>query len=375
MRFQTKAIHFGQEPDPQTGAVVPPIVTATTFVQKSPGQPKEFEYSRVSTPTRKILETCFASLEQGDFALALSSGCASMHLITQLLKPGDTLLAEQDLYAGSVRLFHHLKAVQNLNIVFTDFSNLNQVQNKVSSLKPKMIWIETPSNPLLKIIDISSIAQIKTKDSLLVVDNTFATPYLQQPLSLGADVVVHSATKYIGGHSDSLAGLIVTKRSDLKDMLSFLNKTIGPALSPFDSYLLLRSLKTLGLRMERHCHNAQTVAEFLEDHPKVAKVFYPGLKSHPQYTLSQKQMSGFGGMVSFYIKDSERESTKFLEHLKIFKLAESLGAVESLAEHPLSMTHSSFNHSGITNTLLRLSVGIEHQDDLLEDLNQSFNSL
>ncbi len=375
MKFQTKAIHSAQQPNSLTGSVVTPIVTSTTFAQKSPGKHSGFEYSRVSSPTRKTLEDCFADLELGDFSLALSSGCASMHLITQLLNSGETILAEEDLYGGSIRLLKHLTKVQNLKVVFIDFSNLDLVQEKISQLKPQMIWIETPTNPLLKIIDIKRISEKKSKECLLTVDNTFSTPYFQTPLSLGADIVFHSATKYIGGHSDCLSGLIVTKREDLKEKLSFLNKTIGPILSPFDSYLLLRSLKTLSLRMEAHTKNAQLVANFLETHNQVEKVLYPGLKSHPQHDLAKKQMSGFGGVVSFFIKGKKESAKKFLENLKIFTLAESLGAVESLAEQPLVMTHGSFSSSGITENLLRLSVGIEHIEDLLEDLDQAFKAL
>ncbi len=375
MRFQTKIIHSGQAPDSLTGAVVTPIVTAVTFAQKSPGEETEFEYSRVSAPTRKALENCFADLELGTFSLALASGCASMSLITQLLTPGETILAEEDLYGGSIRLLEHLKKAQGLKVVTIDFSKEDLVQEKISQLKPKMIWIETPTNPLLKIIDIKKVAKKKSKESLLVVDNTFATPYFQTPLTLGADIVFHSATKYIGGHSDCLSGLIVTKREDLKEQFSFLNKTIGPVLSPFDSYLLLRSLKTLSLRMDAHTKNAQSIAEFLENHKQVEKVIYPGLKSHPQFELAKKQMSGAGGVLSFFIKGTGKETKKFLEHLKIFTLAESLGAVESLAEQPLTMTHGSFSSSGVTENLVRFSVGIEHIEDLLNDLDQAFKAL
>ena len=374
MKFQTKAIHAGQKPDTQTGAVVTPIVTATTFAVKEPGQPAEYEYSRVSTPTRKTLETCIAELEGGKFALATASGCSAMHLVSQILKPGELILSEEDLYGGSLRLLQHLKRAQSLKVKTIDFSNREIVQQSLDE-KPKMIWIESPTNPLLKIIDIQMVAQKKSPDSLLVVDNTFASPYFQRPLNLGADVVVHSATKYIGGHSDCLAGLIVFKREDLKDAFSFLNKTIGPVLSPFDSYLLLRSLKTLSLRMERHEQNAFKLAEFLSSHEQVEQVLYPGLANHPGYDVAQKQMSGFGGMLSFFIKGNQRQAVKFLKSLKIFTLAESLGAVESLAEHPLTMTHGSHGSEAITENLIRLSVGLEHSEDLIADLNQGFTCL
>lgn len=371
MKFETKAIHSGQKPDTQSGAVVTPIVTATTFAIKEPGQAVEYEYSRVSTPTRKTLESCFKELEGGSFAYALASGCSAMHLICQLLKPGDLVLAEEDLYGGTLRLLSHLEKVQNIKVKLMDFSNLSNVEKHLSE-NPKMIWLESPTNPLLKIIDIKAVAQKKSSSALLVVDNTFASPYFQKPLDLGADIVVHSATKYIGGHSDCLGGLIVFKRKDLKESFDFFNKTIGSVLSPFDSYLLLRSLKTLSVRMERHETNALQVAKFLSSHKKVEQVLYPGLSSHTGYDIAKKQMSGFGGMLSFFIKGDKKQSIKFLQNLKIFTLAESLGAVESLAEHPLTMTHGSHGSSAIKDNLIRLSVGIENVEDLIEDLSQAF---
>ena len=374
MKFQTKAIHVGQKPEVQTGAVVTPIVTSTTFAIKEPGKPAEYEYSRVSTPTRNTLENCFAELEGGNFALALASGCSAMHLVSQLLKPGDLILAEEDLYGGSLRLLKHLEQTQHLQIKTLDFSNLKTVEKNVDDTV-KMIWIESPTNPLLKIIDIKAIAQQKSPETLLVVDNTFASPYFQKPLELGADIVVHSATKYIGGHSDCLAGLIVFKREDLKEPFSFFNKTIGPVLSPFDSYLLLRSLKTLSLRMERHEQNAFKVADFLSSNKDVEQVLYPGLVNHPGHNVAKKQMSGFSGMLSFFVKGNQDRAIKFLKNLKIFTLAESLGAVESLAEHPLTMTHGSYGSGAIKENLIRLSIGIEHYEDLIEDLKQSFNNL
>ena len=374
MKFQTKAIHFGQKPDSITGAVVTPIVTSTTFKIKEPGQPVEYDYARVSTPTRKTLEICFAELEGGKYALALASGCSAMHLVTQLLKPGDLILAEKDLYGGSLRLLKHLETVQGLKVKTIDFSNEELIEKNLQH-KPQMIWLESPTNPGLKIIDIKKVAEKKSPNSLLVVDNTFASPYFQKPLDLGADIVLHSATKYIGGHSDSLAGLIVFNREDLKESLLFFNKSLGPVLSPFDSYLLLRSLKTLSLRMERHEYNALKVADFLSRHSQVEKVLYPGHKSHPQYELAKKQMSGFSGVLSFFIKGNQKQAIKFLKNLKIFTLAESLGAVESLAEHPLTMTHGSYGSELVKENLIRLSIGIEDSEDLIEDLNQSFSSL
>ena len=374
MKFQTKAIHAGQKPETSTGAVVTSIVTSTTFAIKEPGKPVEYDYSRVSSPTRKTLENCFAELEGGKFALALASGCSAMHLVSQLLKPGDLILAEEDLYGGSLRLLKHLEQTQHLKLKIIDFSNVETVEKNIDETV-KMIWIESPTNPLLKILDIKTIAQQKSPGTLLVVDNTFASPYFQKPLELGADIVVHSATKYIGGHSDCLAGLIVFKREDLKEPFLFLNKTIGPVLSPFDSYLLLRSLKTLSLRMERHENNAFKLANFLISHKDVEQVLYPGLTSHPGHIVAKKQMSGFSGMLSFFIKGNQDRAVKFLKNLKIFTLAESLGAVESLAEHPLTMTHGSYGSGAIKENLIRLSVGIEHPEDLIEDLKQSFNDL
>lgn len=374
MKFETKAIHSGQAPDKQTGAVVTPIVTATTFETKEPGKPTEYEYARVSSPTRKTLEKCFAELEEGKQAYALASGCSAMHLILQLLKPGELILAEEDLYGGTLRLLSHLEKVQNLKVKTLDFSDFKKVSGQLND-KVKMIWLESPTNPLLKIVDIQAIAQSKPPDTLLVVDNTFASPYFQKPLDLGADIVIHSATKYIGGHSDSLAGLIVFRREDLKESFDFFNKTIGPVLSPFDSYLLLRSLKTLSLRMERHEQNALALAKFLNDHKEVERVLYPGLASHPGHSTAKKQMSGFGGMLSFLIKGSQSRAIKFLKNLKLFTLAESLGAVESLAEHPLTMTHGSHGSESLRDNLIRLSVGIEGMEDLKTDLDQAFQKL
>lgn len=371
MKFQTKAIHAGQKPDALTGAVVTPIVTATTFAIKEPGQDSKYEYSRVSTPTRDSLETCIAQLESGQEALALSSGCSAMHLVSQILKPGDLVLAEEDLYGGSLRLLDHLKKVQNITVRLLDFSNLDLIE-KYFDDKVRMIWIESPTNPLLKIINIKAVAQKKSPNSLLVVDNTFASPFFQKPLELGADIVVHSATKYIGGHSDCLAGLLIFNKKELKESFSFLRKTLGPVLSPFDSYLLLRSLKTLSLRMERHEFNALKIAEFLNSHKQVEKVLYPGLVTHKDHHLAKQQMTGFSGVVSFFIKADQKTTIKFLQNLKLFTLAESLGTVESLAEHPLTMTHGVYSNRFITGNLIRLSLGIEHYEDLIADLEQSF---
>ncbi|MCZ0932851.1 MAG: PLP-dependent aspartate aminotransferase family protein [Oligoflexia bacterium] len=372
MKFQTKAIHSHQKPDKETGAVVTPIVTTTTFAVKEPGAPAEYDYARVSTPTRKALEQCFADLEGGKRCLALASGCSAMHLILQLLNPGDLVLAEEDLYGGTHRLLKHLEKVQKIRVKNVDFSNLSQVKKSLSN-EVKMIWLESPTNPLLKVCDISAIAGAKPKEALLVVDSTFASPYFQRPLDLGADIVIHSATKYIGGHSDCLAGLIVFNKEDLKEKFVFFNKTIGPVLSPFDSYLLLRSLKTLSLRMERHEQNALQTAYFLEEQARVEKVLHPGLSSHPNYATAKKQMTGFGGVLSFFIQGGQKQAISFLKSLRIFTLAESLGAVESLAEHPLTMTHGSHASPSITENLIRLSVGLEDIEDIKEDLKQALN--
>ena len=315
MKFETKAIHSSQKPDPQTGAVVTPIVTSTTFHIKEPGQPVEYDYSRVSTPTRKTLENCVADLEQGSYSFALSSGCAAMHMVSQLLSPGDLVLAEEDLYGGSLRLLDHLKKVQNIQVRLIDFSNLDQVKKELQS-QVKMIWLESPTNPLLKVIDIEAVSKVKSAETLLVVDNTFASPYFQTPLKLGADIVAHSATKYLGGHSDCLAGLLISHREDLKEAFSFFNKTIGSVLSPFDSYLLLRSLKTLAVRMERHEKNTLALAHFLESHSQVEKVLYPGLKSHAGYQVAQKQMKGFWRSFKFF---HQRRSVKSFGFFKEFK--------------------------------------------------------
>ena len=370
MKFETRAIHAGQKPDSATGALVTPIVTSTTFAQSEPGRPGDYEYSRLSSPTRKALETCMADLEGGLSAVAVSSGCSAMELLCQFLKPGDLVLAEEDLYGGTLRLLKLMEETRGITVDFLDFSNVSQVKGKVQ-LNPKMIWLETPTNPLLKIIDIKKIQDLKKPECLLVVDSTFATPCFQSPLSLGADFVFHSATKYLGGHTDVLGGIIVTRREDLSERMLFLAKTLGPVLSPFDSYLLLRSLKTLSLRMKAHEKNAFQTAEFLESHDQVHRVFYPGLKSHPQFSIAKSRMSGFGGMVSFRLKGGEEKARRFLKKLKIFTLAESLGAVESLAEHPRSMTHRAFSSKGVTEDLIRLSVGIEHIEDLIGDLKHA----
>ncbi len=375
--FSTRAIHVGQDPDPTTGAVMTPVYLTTTYAQSSPGVHKGYEYSRTANPTRKAFEDCLASLENVKHGFALASGCSATNIVMHLLKAGEHVLAGDDMYGGTFRLFDKVMTQHGLSFSYVDFTNLTSIEK---SIKPttKMIWLETPTNPTLKIFDIKKIAELaKAKGLLLAVDNTFMSPYFQTPADLGADLVVHSTTKYIGGHSDVLGGAILTNRSDLAEKLQFLVNSIGAVASPFDSYMSLRSLKTLAVRMKQHEFNAMKVAKFLSDHPKVEKVVYPGLKSHPQFDLAQSQMKGFGGMITFYIKGGMTAARGFLESVKVFTLAESLGGVESLIEHPGIMTHASVpaerrKELGIDDSLIRLSVGIEDIEDLIEDLDQAF---
>ena len=375
--FSTRAIHFGQDPDPTTGAVMIPINLSTTFVQSSPGVHKGYEYSRTANPTRTAYEKCLASLENAQYGFALSSGCSATHIVLNLLQIGDHVLAGDDLYGGTVRLFDQVMSSKGLKVSYADFTDLSQLESSVNS-STKLIWLETPTNPTLKIFDIKKIAAFtKAHNILLAVDNTFMSPYFQNPISLGADIVVHSTTKYVGGHSDVLGGAIVTHREDLAENLAFLTNSIGSVASPFDSYLALRSLKTLSLRMQAHQRNALEIANFLEEHPKVNRVVYPGHPTHPQHELAKEQMSGFGGMIAFFIQGGLEASRSFLENLKIFTLAESLGGVESLVEHPGIMTHSSVPEErrkklGITDSLIRLSIGVEDCKDLTSDLEQAF---
>ena len=376
MKIQTQAIHGGQQLDPETGAVIPPVVEATTFAQIAPGRLKKgYDYSRAGNPTRDALERCLAALEGGRFAFAHSSGCASMHIVCQLLKPGDVILAEEDLYGGALRLFRHAEKAQGIRLFLHDFSDLEGLKEKISALKPRLLWLETPTNPLLKVIDIEAASSLRDpQKTFLAVDSTFATPALQKPLELGADIVLHSGTKYLGGHSDILSGAIIARREDLAERLKFLSLSLGPALSPKDSSLLLRSLKTLPLRMEAHSQNGLSIAQFLERHPAAERVFYPGLASHKSFSVAKRQMKGgFSGMVSFHIKGGKKAAMDFLGRLQIFTLAESLGAVESLASHPKTMTHSSFSSEGVTDSLIRLSAGLEHKDDLVDDLRLAFS--
>lgn len=373
--FSTRAIHAGQKPDKETGAIMTPVYMSSTFVQESPGKHTGYEYSRTSNPTRKAYEDCLASLEGGCAGFALASGSAATTTVLSLLKKGDHIIAGDDMYGGTFRLFDKVLKKLGLEFSFVDLAKDNWASFIQDNTK--MIWLETPTNPMLKIFDIQKIANhANTKNILLAVDNTFMSPYFQQPLSLGADIVVHSVTKFINGHSDIIGGAIVVKDEDLSEEIAFLSNAIGAIAGAFDSYLALRSLKTLVVRMEQHQENALCVAHFLEKHKGVSKVIYPGLKTHPQHKLACQQMSGFGAVVSFYIKGGVNEACKFLENLQLFALAESLGGVESLAQHPGIMTHASVPKEqrislGIDDTLIRLSVGIENKEDLLADINQA----
>ena len=371
------AIHAGQSADPTTGAIMPPIYQTSTYRQESPGVFKDgYDYARTKNPTRTALENNLAALEGGSFGVAFSSGCASIAATLHLLQTGDHVLVCDDVYGGTFRIFDKVYSKLGIEFSMIDFSNSKKFEHAFKA-NTKLIWIETPTNPMLKIFDIEKIAAIaKAKNCLLAVDNTFATPYLQNPLALGADIVSHSSTKYIGGHSDVVGGALIVKDKYLADKLYFLQNAIGAIPAPQDCFLLLRSTKTLHIRMQRHCENAVKIADFLDQHEKIEKVIYPGLKSHPQHTLAAKQMRGFGGMISAVIKGGIKESRKFLEKVKIFALAESLGGVESLIEHPAIMTHASIPAEqraalGISDGLIRLSVGIEDSGDLIEDLSQA----
>lgn len=375
MKFETRVIHVGGEPDPTTGAIMPPIYQTSTYVQSSPGEHKGYEYTRSHNPTRTRLEECLASLENANHCLVTASGLSASSLIMHMLPKGSTVFCGDDVYGGTYRLFS--KVFPDIhNFSFVDTTNLTTLQEQVTAKKPALIWIETPTNPLLKISDIAGVVKIaKSVGALVVVDNTFMSPCFQNPLDQGADLVVHSMTKFINGHSDVVGGALMMNSQDLRDRLFYLQNAIGPSQSPFDSWLVLRGVKTLSLRMKAHEQNALKVATFLEKHPKVERVVYPGLKSHPQYELAQKQMKGSGGMITFFIKGGIEESRRFLETVKLFALAESLGGVESLVDHPAIMTHASIpkevrEQLGIFDNLIRLSVGIENIDDLLADLEK-----
>ena len=380
MKFNTKVIHGGQHPEPHTGAVNVPVFLTSTYAQNSPGDLKAgYEYSRGGNPTRQALEDALASIENGAKGLAFGSGLAAIDAVLKLLNPGDEVIAVDDLYGGTYRMFVRLFEKYQLKFTFVNFDDASKISEFITD-KTKLIWLETPTNPLMKLVDIKAVCDlVKGKNILVAVDNTFATPYIQKPLDLGADIVMHSATKYLGGHSDVVAGALVAKDEKVGDELHFIQFASGGILGPHDSYLVLRGIKTLALRMQKHSENGYEVAKYLENHPKVEKVIYPGLKSHPQHDLALKQMKESGGMVSFTFKSGRKEdAVKFMESIKVITLAESLGGVESLANLPAVMTHASIPAEkraklGITDDLIRLSIGIEDIDDLIADLEQALN--
>jgi cystathionine gamma-lyase len=375
--FATRAIHAGQSPDPTTGAIMPPIYATSTYVQKSPGVHKGYEYSRTQNPTRMAYERCIADLESGTHGFAFASGMAAIGTILELIDSGSHVIALDDLYGGTRRLFSGVRERSSgLEFSYVDMTDVSAVESALQD-NTLMIWIESPSNPLLKIVDFKAIADIAAgKDILLVCDNTFATPYIQRPLELGCDIVMHSATKFLNGHSDMVGGIAVTADENLAERLAYLQNSIGAVAGPFDSFLALRGLKTLDVRMERHCRSAAVIAEWLEQDDRVESVLYPGLSSHPQHELARTQMSDFGGIVTFLIKGELAEARRFLESCEVFALAESLGGVESLIDHPGIMTHASVPEKdrealGISDQLIRLSIGIEALDDLIADLDQA----
>jgi len=378
-RFSTRAIHAGQEPDPSTGAIMTPIYATSTYVQQSPGVHKGYEYARTQNPTRMAYERCVADLESGVRGFAFASGLAATATLLDLLNSGDHVIACDDLYGGTYRLFERVRRRSaGLDFTFIDFSDPRALDVALNP-RTKMIWVETPSNPLLKLIDLRAVAEFgKAHGVLTVADNTFASPYLQRPIEYGFDLVLHSATKYLNGHSDMVGGVVVVgENRDLADRLAFLQNAVGAISGPFDSFLALRGLKTLHLRMQRHSENAAEIARWLERHPGVSRVIYPGLQSHPQHDLAASQMKGFGGMLTAILRGDLDSTRRFLEHCRLFALAESLGGVESLIEHPAIMTHASLpaerrRAAGITDTLVRLSVGVEDVDDLKEDLQRAF---
>ena len=377
MKFATKAIHAGQEPDPTTSAVMTPIYQTSTYWQASPGDNKGYEYSRGTNPTRKALEDCIAALENAKYGLAFSSGMGATDAVMKLLKPGDEVITGDDLYGGSYRIFTKIFAAYGIKFHFISFDNPENIR-KYANKHTKLIWVETPTNPTMQIVDIEAVANIsKELETTLVVDNTFASPYLQNPIDLGADIVMHSVTKYIGGHSDVVMGALVTNNEELYKKLWFIYNACGATPGPQDSFLVLRGIKTLHLRMKAHCENGRKVAQYLKNHPRVAKIYWPGFEDAPGHEVAKKQMRDFGGMISITLKDATLEDTfKIASSFKVFTLAESLGGVESLINHPATMTHGSIPKEvrekvGVVDSLLRLSVGVEDIDDLLEDLEQA----
>ena len=378
MKFNTKTIHGGQIKEKAYGAVMPPIYQTSTYSQKSPGEHSGYEYSRTQNPTRHALERSIASLENAKYGLAFSSGLSAIDAIMKLFSPGDEIISTNDLYGGSYRLFEKVFKKFGLKFVFTDLRNLNEIENLISS-KTKLIWVETPTNPMINIVDIEGLSKIcKTNNLLLAVDNTFSTPFLQKPIDLGADIVMHSATKFLAGHSDVILGLLALSNKKLAEKLFFMQNSSGAICGPMDSFLTLRGIKTLHVRMQRHCENARVIANYLKKHDKVDNVYWPGFENHPNHNIAKSQMNDFGGMISFTVKGNFDLVKRITSSFKIFTLAESLGGVESLVNHPATMTHASIpkkerDKIGITDNLIRLSVGIEDISDLVDDIEQAIN--
>lgn len=377
MKQATKFIHAGAEPDPSTGAIMIPIYQTSTYVQSSPDVHKGYDYSRAGNPTRTALEIACAEIENGKFGLIFSSGVAATDAVIKLLKPGDEVIASNDMYGGTFRLFSKIFAKFGIKFLYVNMSDVKNISDNINS-NTKLIWIETPTNPLMNIVDIAATTAIAKQHNILVcVDNTFASPYLQNPLDLGADLVMHSSTKYLGGHSDVIQGCLVVNDKQLREDLFFIQKSSGAVPGPLDCFLVLRGIKTLHVRMQRHCENGRKIANFLRNHPKVAKVYWPGFEDHPNHEIAKKQMRDFGGMISFELKDDSPETLKrVVSSTKIIALAESLGGVESLINHPATMTHASIPReerikNGLQDSLIRLSIGIEDADDLMDDLNQA----
>ncbi len=381
-KFSTRAIHDGQEPDQATGAIMTPIYASSTFVQQSPGVHKGYDYSRSGNPTRTALESCMASLEDGKWGFAFASGLAAENAVLDTLEAGSHIIAMEDMYGGTFRLFDKVRKISAaLEVTYIDLNNEQELENSIKA-NTRLIWVETPTNPMLTIVDLQKVAAVAQKHGILTVcDNTFASPCLQRPFDFGIDIVVHSATKYLNGHSDVIAGIVVVKEDrELAEKIRFIQKATGGILSPFESFLVLRGIKTLPLRIKAHCAAAMIIAGFLEKHPKVEKVIYPGLESFPQHELAKRQMNDFGGMITFLLKGGIEESRRFLEKTKLFALAESLGGIESLIEHPAIMTHASIPKEmreklGVADNLVRMSVGLEDTDDLLNELEEALRAV
>lgn len=381
MKFGTKVVHAGVEPDPSTGAIMTPIFQTSTYVQESPAQHKGYAYARGANPTRNALQKSLAALENGKHAICFSSGMGATDAVIKLLNPGDEVITSHDLYGGSYRMFRRVFEKYGIKFHFTDLTDVNNIGPLLND-KTRLLWIETPTNPLMNIVDIKACVDlVKKKNVIVAVDNTFASPYLQNPLDLGADIVMHSVTKYLGGHSDVIMGALITNNDALYQDLHFIMNSCGAVPGPQDSFLVLRGIKTLHLRMERHCVNGKIVAEFLRAHPKVGKVYWPGFSDHPNHSIASKQMKDFGGMLSFTLKDDSVETaTRLMKGVQLFSLAESLGGVESLINHPASMTHASIPKeerikNGLVDSLIRLSIGIEDAEDIVADLNQALDRI